>query len=447
MINLNGIGLKQAIRNLAACFILVVIFLTGCNGNKILDTIFLSEKATPDKSVTQEPLQEKGLVTTAAPTENLISSNHFTIWLPPQFDPNVDTESGKIMRGQIELFQELYPQYIFDIRIKADGGSDSMVNTMLNTSIVAPEVLPSVVLISQSDLEIAATQGIILPIKSPSSIADESDWFPFTNEMGIINGETYGLPFVADAVGLVTHEDVFGSEYVSLIEASKKLDTIAFAAGDPDGMVPFILYQSIGGNIEDTQGKPIIELEYLSSTLASIEEATRLGVFSTDLVDYLSDDQVWSSFSENEFKGILTWVSHSLAEADKYFISPLPGIGDQPYTYGSGWVWCLVNKKNTNQELSTAFIEHMIDPKFLSEWTPKTKYLPVRPSSITGWDESFRATIANILYSADLMPNKQVLSFAKSDIINAVQDLLQGLSTSEESTRKVMDRLETAQAQ
>jgi ABC-type glycerol-3-phosphate transport system substrate-binding protein len=447
MINSNNINLKQAIRNMAASLMLIIIFITGCNGQNILDAVFTSEDTAPGENLTQEPLQEESVIATPAPTENSFPINDISIWLPPQFDPNANTESGKIMLAHIESFQELYPQYTLDIRVKADSGSSSLLNALLTTSSAAPGVLPSVVLISRSDLEIAAAQGIIQPIEALSSAIDESDWFIFANKMGIIHGETFGLPFAADAMGLIMHEDVFGSEYVSLIEASRRLGTIAFAAGDPDTAVPFILYQSIGGKVEDKHGQPTIELEYLSNMLASIEENRRLGVFSPALIEYQSDNQIWEALSENEFMGVLTWISYPLAEANNYYISPLPGIGSQPYTYASGWTWCLVDKKNTNQELSVSFMEHMIDPLFLSEWTPKTAYLPVRPSSIIGWDETLQVTLTNILFSADLMPNETVLSFAKSDIIKAVQDLLQGLSTSEESTQQISERLELAQDQ
>lgn len=447
MINSNNINLKQVIRNMAASLMLVIIFLAGCNGNNILDAVFLSENATPEENLTQEPLQEENVIAIPTPAENLFSNRSLFIWLPPQFDPNADTESGKIMLAHIESFQELYSQYTLDIRVKADSGSSSLLNTLLTTSSAAPGVLPSVVLISRSDLEIAAAQGIIQPVEALSSAIDESDWFPFANKMGIIHGETYGLPFAADAMGLVMHEDVFGSEYIPLIEASRRLGTIAFAAGDPDTVVPFILYQSIGGNVEDKQGQPTIESEYLSNMLASMEEDRRLGVFSPALIEYQSDNQIWAAFSENEFKGVLTWISRPLAEADNYYISPLPGIGNHAYTYASGWVWGLVDKKDTNRELSILFTEHMIDPQFLSKWSPKSGYLPVRPSSVTGWDETLQTTLSNILFSADLMPNEMALSFAKSDIIKAVHDVLQGLSTSEESTQKILEGLESAQAQ
>jgi ABC-type glycerol-3-phosphate transport system substrate-binding protein len=447
MININNINLKQAVRNIAAGLMLVIIFLAGCNGNNILDAVFIPENATLDENIPKEPPPEENEIPTPAPTEISFSNDSLSIWVPPQFDPNADTESGEIMLAHIESFQELYPQYTFDIRVKADSGSSSLLNSLLTTASAAPGVLPSVILISRSDLEIAAAQGIIQPIESLSSAIDESDWFPFANEMGIIHGETYGLPFAADAMGLVMHENIFGSEYVSLIEASRRLGTIAFAAGDPDTVVPFIMYQSIGGNVEDKQGQPTIELEVLSNTLASIEENLKLDVFSPALIEYQSDNQIWAAFSEEEFNGVLTWIGRPPVEADNYFISPLPGIENQPYTYARGWVWCLVDNKNANRELSISFAEHMIDPLFLSEWTPKTGYLPVRPSSITGWDETLQATLTNILFSADLMPNEMALSFAKSDIIKAVQDLLQGLSTSEESTQKIKERLESAQAQ
>ena len=432
---------------MAAGLMLVIIFSAGCNGNNILDAVFLPENTALDENLSQEPLQKEDVIATPAPTENSSSDNDLSIWLPPQFDPNADTESGEIMLAHIESFREKYPQYTLDIRVKADSGSSSLLNSLLTTASAAPGVLPSVVLISRSDLEIAAAQGIILPIESLSSAIDEGDWFPFANEMGIIHGETYGLPFAADAMGLVMHEDVFGSEYVPMIEASRRLGTIAFAAGDPDTVVPFIMYQSIGGIVEDKQGQPTIELEVLSKTFTSIEENRRLGSFPPTLIEYQSDNQIWAAFSDNEFEGVLTWISRPLAVADTYFIAPLPGIENQPYTYASGWVWCLVDKKNANRELSISFAENMIDPLFLSEWTPKTGYLPVRPSSIIGWGETLQATLTNILFSADLMPNEMTLSFAKSDIIKAVQDLLQGLSTSDESTQKILERLESAQAQ
>ena len=106
-----------------------------------------------------------------------------------------------------------------------------------------------------------------------------------------------------------------------------------------------------------------------------------------------------------------------------------------------------MHKKDSNRELSISFVEHMIDPLFLSDWTPKTGYLPVRPSSVTGWDETLQETLINILSSADLMPNVTALSYAKSDIIKAVQDVLQDFSTPEESTQKISERLEASQAQ
>lgn len=443
MIYSNGIKVKQVNLNLVVGLMLVSFFLTGCIGNNILDSIFPSENEMPNKIEVQELQPIEDTVATLEPTESPIPNDNLSIWLPPQFDPYTDTESGRILLAHIEKFQDLFPQFTFDIRVKAESGPSSLLNTLLSTSSAAPGVLPSVVLISRSDLEIAAAQGIILPVESLSSAIDASDWYPFANEMGIIHGETYGLPFAADAVGLVMHEKVFGSEYIPLIQARRRMGATAFAAGDSDSVIPFILYQSGGGVVEDKQGQPTIEFDHLMNMFGSIEENHQLGVFSSDLVDYQSDKQVWTAFTENEFMSVLTWISYPLSEAENYLIYPLPGLGSQPYTYVSGWVWCIVDKTNHNQELSISFVEHMVDSMFLSEWIPETGYLPVRPSSNTGLDETLQVLQNTILYSADLRPNEIVLSYVKSDIIKAVQDLLQGLSTSEESTQRIFDRLES----
>ena len=111
MANLRNINLKQAIRNMAAGLMLVIIFLAGCNGNNILDAVFLSENDALDENMTKEPLQEENEIATPASTENSFSDNNLSIWLPPQFDPNADTDSGEIMLAHIESFQELYPHY------------------------------------------------------------------------------------------------------------------------------------------------------------------------------------------------------------------------------------------------------------------------------------------------------------------------------------------------
>ncbi|MDO9547007.1 MAG: hypothetical protein Q7J07_09715 [Pelolinea sp.] len=426
---------------------IVVIFLTGCNGQNILDIIFPAENSETEQKITQGELLHEGVNQTTEPIIGPPSSNKISIWLPPQFDPNVDTEAGKMMLAQIKLFQEQYPEYEIDIRVKAETGPSSVFNTLLITSLVAPSALPSIVLIQQSNLESAAGKGIIQPIQGFSSAYDENDWYPIAGEMGEYHDEVFGLPLAADAIGLILNSNRIGSEYISLTDANRFLDTVAFAAGNLDSVVPLIFYQSIGGKFIDDQGNLSIDEQFVNEMLLSIEQYRKFGLFPETLLDYQSEEQLWNAFTSTEEDSVIAWTSRPRATAEDYFISPLPGIGDQAFTYARGWTWCLVNQNINHIEPSIKFMEHMSDPTFLSEWTPTTIYFPVRPSSIVGWDEPLQASIQTIMQSAELLPSEMVLSTIKSDMIKAVQDVMQGISTPEESTQKMMEQLEEIQTE
>ena len=447
MVKLKDIHIKQVIRNFVASLMIVIVFLTGCNGQNIIDIVFPVENTVTDQKITQDELKQEISDPTSVPTIGPPSSNNISIWLPPQFDPNMDTESGKLMLAQITSFQEQYPEYEVDIRVKAENGPSSVFNTLLITSLAAPDALPSIVLISQSNLEKAVEQGVVQPIQGLSTTYDENDWYPFAVDMSQDHGETFGLPFAADAISLVSNRYEIGSEYISLAQASRILDTIAFAAGNPDNVIPIMYYQSVGGMFTDDQENLTIESDFISKMLMSIETNRNLGVFPQSLINYQSDDQLWNALTSNEVESVITWTSRPLAATEKYFISPVPGIGDHAYTYARGWTWCLVNQKVFNTEASILFMEHMIEPTFLSEWTPKTVYFPVRLSSIFGWVEPMQASINNIMQSAVLLPSDWVLENLKSDIIKAVQDVLQEISTPEKSAQTLMEKFEEIQTE
>ena len=447
MIKLKDLHINQVIRNFVASLMIVIVFLTGCNGQNILDIVFPAENTAADQEITQDAFQQENTDQIPVPTAGPPSSNNISIWLPPQFDPYVDSESGKLMLAQITSFQEQYPEYEVDIRVKAENGPSSVFNTLLITSLAAPDALPSIVLISQSSLEKAVEQGVVQPIQGLSTAYDENDWYPFAIEMSKKHGETFGLPLAADAIGLVSNRNEIGSAYVSLAQASRVLDTIAFAAGNPNSVIPIMYYQSVGGMFTDDQEQLTIEPEFVSEMLSSIETNRILGVFPQTLLDYQSEDQLWNALTSNEIESVITWTSRARAATEDYFISPVPGIGDQAYTYARGWTWCLVNQKVYNTDASVLFMEHMVEPPYLSEWTLTTPYLPVRPSSIVGWDETLPASIDTILQSAALLPSEMVLSIIKSDMIKAMQDVLQGISTPEESAQTLMEKLEEIQTE
>ncbi|MCD6356330.1 MAG: hypothetical protein J7L66_03495, partial [Anaerolineaceae bacterium] len=204
-----------------AIILLFSLLLVSCTGLDYIDSLFPVEEVSLGNIYTPTPNQLNEAEILPEPTIAPVNGNNLVIWLPPIFDPYSGNASGDKIQAQIELFQEKNPQVSIDIRVKAENGAGSLLNSLLAASSIAPGALPSVVLFSRSDLESAAKEGILLPIDAHSSVIDESDWFPFANKMGIYHGETFGLPFAADAVVLITHNEFLSMDYIPLEKADR----------------------------------------------------------------------------------------------------------------------------------------------------------------------------------------------------------------------------------
>jgi multiple sugar transport system substrate-binding protein len=434
-------NIQQIIRITLSSLVIAVVFLSGCMGVDLLEWVFPIEETEQNGQNTQNPLQEPESAFTPTPTLAPPLKKNISIWLPPQFDPNAKTEPGIGMHSQIELFQEQYPDFKISVRIKAELGPSSLFNSLSTASSVASSALPTLVLISRSDIEKSAALGIIQPIQELDSVFGDDDWFTIAEKMSKVHDEVYGLPFVSDAIGLIQQSNSVGSAYVPLANIAEKTPAIHFSAGSPDTLVPLMYYQSIGGMFTDDMGNVWMDEPLLNDMFVSFRTYRELGIFPKTLVNYQSDEQLRNAFNTNQIENMISWISLSQADGIDFSISPVPNFGTRAFTYADGYVWCLVVQKTNALEPSVLFIEHMSDPDFLAEWTPTTKYLPVRPSSLVGWIEPKRESLQTILESAELLPGEMVPGSIKSDMIKEVQNIILGIKSPEESTFAIIEKL------
>jgi len=440
--------MKHSLRSIGICSIIFLLMVSACQVLELVESVFPLEIIGPSASSTPSmPLDGAGGAATPTPDDIFQNPNQLIVWMLPQFDPGAESPAGKFLSAQMSAFQEQFPEINLDIRIKAESGGGALLDTLVMSSMVAPASMPSVIVIPRSQMETAVSQGIITPIEKFSSEIDDSDWFPFAYDMGIYHGEAFGLPFAADVIGMVTQSVNLGSDYKTLREASGLLESIGIAAGDPDSLIPFIYYQSLGGVLTDTQEQPVLEPEEVERVLSEFEYLKKIGVLSASLVDVQTEDQLWKEFQAGGYDGIATWLSGSTSFPGSSLISPLIGVGGQAYTYADGWVWCLIEKENFDEEVAIVFMEHMVNSQFLSAWTVESGFLPVRPSSVAGFEGTLQTTLANIMLSAKLKPGEDVLSYSKIEFTNAMQEILKGFSTSEKSTREIFENLEEIQAE
>jgi len=376
-------------------YYVLLVFLAGCSS---LAPLLTTPTPAPVKQVTSTP-QPK--ITQTTPPE--IRPRVLRIWLPPQFDPNAATTSANILKQRLAGFEAEHPGLEVEVRIKAEEGEASLLNSLSVTSLAAPSALPDLIALSRPALETAALKGLLHPIDGLSTTLDDPNWYGYARQLGHIQNTGYGLPYAGDAL-IFAHRSDF-EEINSWEEILASENSLAFAAGDPQGLVGLSLYVSAGGEFLDEQGKPALDQDILTRVLTLMADGISAKVFSVSSVNIISGQQALDEYQSERANMAVVWASNFRAPEDG-LIMPLPGLDETTVSFATGWMWALAGSNPENQQLAVELADYLVADDFLRNWMDATGFLPTRPSSV---DEG-ESTLVPILESAQPIPSTDVLS-------------------------------------
>jgi multiple sugar transport system substrate-binding protein len=431
---------RRALVSLAAMFAVFAFLFSACDVIERVAEFFPGEDLSTRESESEQPDVNEEAIQTPFPTQVPIEHNVITVWVQPQFDPNDQSPASQLLQKQINSFTEDNPGVRVNFRLKAGEGINSTLNALSITAQAAPDALPTIVLLSRQDMNIAAAQGLIRPIESFSSALENNDWYPFANKMGKYHNESFGLPFAADVMVLARQDGKLPSQYIPLTDIPSNTGVIGFAAGNPQPIVPYIWLQSGGAQLMDNLDKPILAEDEIMQLFTSIETSRREGKLSSAILNYKSEQAAWDAFIDGDLPNVITRYSNLRSESTDSRFYHIPGLGQSPYTYAYGWVWCLVQKDSTDIDLNVRFMQHMVSPDFLADWTKDSIYSPVRPSSLQEM-ETDATLLDQILLSADIVPPRSVRVLSDSYFFDAINGLLTGAMTAQDATQNVLEQI------
>lgn len=433
---------NPASRSGLATLMLAVFLLVGCQGQDMLQSI-LPQEVDEAESITMTPMPTASIAATPPLSPTSPDFYNLVLWVPPQFDPNADTEAGRLLSARITEFLQQNPAVNLDVRVKAASGPGSILDTLTNAAGVAPDALPSLVLISRTELVQAVEKNLLYPVENASSAIDDSDWYGFAQEMGILMGTVYGLPFASDTISLVYRGEALDQNAPDWDDVYRAFDSLTFPAGDPDALISLALYTSGGGGFTSQQNSQQINPDILARLLDVYATGVQQGVIPVNASELQTDDQSWEYFKSGESEAVITWAHRQTAKDESLNLALLPSLGEAPYTFAGGWLWCLTDPNEANHPLAAALAEYLVDAGFLAEWAPVSGYLPVRPSSLEKWEEpQIRDTLSSMLLSAHLRPQRPTVNLISAEIKTAVQEIITGQSNPQESAQRVFERLE-----
>ena len=407
-----------------------IFFSAGCAS---LDP-FLASLTPPTPVPTRTPRQTPtppALPTSTVPVEPETSS--LRVWLPAQFNLATENRAAELLTQRLQEFESQYSDLKIEVRIKTAETDGEILNALSTTSAAAPGVLPDLVLLSRSDLEMAAQLGLLHPIDGLSTSLDDPNWYDYAQQLAHIQNTAYGLPFLGDTLVLIYYPEL--GQVVTWEDIVASEGGLVFPAGNPQALVGLSLYVSAGGEVLDAQGLPMLDQETLVRVLTLIEEGVSKEITSPSLANVTNEAQtlqIYRSGSAN--KAIVWYLSYRSAEDGA--ITPLPGLGETSFSYATGWVWALAGSDPEKQQLAVELAEFLVAEDFIAEWTNVTGYLPTRPSIVDDGDRALTA----IIESAHPLPSRDVLAVLGPLMQEALTRVLNG-EQPEDVAGSIMEKL------
>jgi len=431
--------------------ILFAVLLMGCSTALFRSASPASATSTtaPTRAstpVVNNTLQPSDAVQTAIRPSTL--DMVLTVWVPPAFDPSSGTPASSLLKARLEAFEVENPGLQISVRIKAVDGPASLLDTLTAASASAPAALPDLVALSQPDLENAALKGLLIPLDGLLTTPDAPDWFHFSRQLAVLQGSTFGLPFAADAMVLLYRPARVKGPFPDWDSLLTQASPVAFPAADPEALLTLSLYQSLGGPVQDSQGRPVLSADPLSQVLKDFKRGVDLGVFPYWLTPYETAGETWQAYREQRSDLLITWVSTYLAELPPdSAMQPLPSPGEASPSLATGWVWALSSPQPDRQEAAARLAEFLVDPVFLAAWTEAAGYMPTRPTALAAWQsQELQTLLSPILLSAQTLPSYDLLSsigpVLKDATLQVIKDGADPVQTAEKAASRLQGSIQ-----
>lgn len=423
-------------------FTLCCLFLAGCaNLSSLLPTpepVTVSPSSS-DGTSTDIPAPNNVTATpTTVPTATPGGPHVLRIWVPPQFDPSADTPAAKLLQQRLDDFVKRRPGLQIEVRVKAESGTDNLVDALSATRAAAPSVAPDLIALSRADMANAADKGLLHPLDGLTTIQDDPDWYAYALQVAHVQNTTFGLPFAGDALVLVGYADVLPANWLQL-----EKNTFIFPAADPKASFSLALYLSTGSTLVDQQGQPALDTTSMEDVLSFYLQSATDDLLPHNAVDYQSDDDSWQAFRERRANLVVTWASRYLqTQGANLNLAPLTGITNSQYSLATGWSWALSGSNPDNQNLAVELAEFLSDSQFLAEWTQAAGYVPTRPTALASWtDARAKFFLGQAAESAHLIPSQDLVNTVGPLFAEATLSVLNGEKMPAQAVQSAVEQL------
>ena len=397
-----------------AGLVMMLVLLTSC----VRTPPFGTPVPPPPTSTTQPtltPLPTAVLPLETAPTEIALALastlSRLRIWLPPQFEISSDNPAAALLAARLSEFSARRDGVQIEVRTKDLTGAGGMLDALAAANAAAPLALPDLLLLPRATLETAALKGLLYSFDGQSDAVSAEDWYDYAQNLGRLQDSNFGIPFAGDALLLLYRPAAISDAPYDWVSALSLTTPLLFPAADEQALFTLTQYLAAGGEIQDGEGRPTLDVNTLTQVLTFYQNAEKSGLMPFWLTQYTSDEQIWQLYNEGRAQMLITRASRylSVLPADTSAVPLFTPQGSQ-FTLADGWIWAFANPQIERRLKAIELAEFLTEGDFLARWVSLAGFLPPRSSALQGWsDPTLQRLIDQISRSAQVIPASDVL--------------------------------------
>jgi ABC-type glycerol-3-phosphate transport system substrate-binding protein len=363
-----------------------------------------------------------------------------TMWTTEAFSPTAVITTGQILAREVADFESDHPDVYLDFVLKKEEGKGGMLDYLLTTAMVVPELLPDVAIVPADDLASLVQAGIVQPLDDLVSAELMADLYPFAVEVATFDGRLHGLQFQADLNHTIYDTGRLTVPPRSWPGVLSSPGQYAFPAGGQSGLVNdafMTQYLAVRPWRPETL-EPFLDLDSLTAVLQFYQDGVTRGVLAPAILNYHTVDDCLAAYDAGE--AILSHVSahRYLVERDRRQgagVAPIPAISGAGPPITRGGVLVLVADEPARQALAVDWITRLMAPEVTGTWNEAAGYLSTRQSVLAGADEE--DSYARFIHQQLLLgrPRPRLANYAQvaAALQQAVEQVVRGEATPEEA--------------
>jgi ABC-type glycerol-3-phosphate transport system substrate-binding protein len=364
---------------------------------------------------------------TPTPAQVTASPSDVTIWWPVAAYPEAESTARALLNEHFAQYQGERGVRV-TVRLKPTNGAGSIAATLPSASVVAPSVMPDLVLLRRDDLLIASVGRLAMALDVAAVGVD--DWFAPALALGQIGGAQQGLPYILHLEHAIYRRSAFAEPPRTLDGVVEAGQPFLFPANAKGNQTVLAQYLAAGGRLVNEAGLPIVDRAPLVATLRDYERAVAGQVIDKSWLDYAAPGDYLASpiFTKAALIQINSWHYLRLADPDLFAVSrwPVPSGAVGGYAIVDGWLWAITASDVRRRDRALELLRWMLDSQRYGAFTREAKALPSRQSALAVWNTAYARFAAPLLDGPTVPPPDTIAPAVRTALQTAFEDVLTG---------------------